>query len=54
MSALSELQINIPSICPPCPTCGKEMRLYLVTPTTRDLQISCGDNHILEFTVGNK
>jgi hypothetical protein len=54
MSALSEPQISIPSICPPRPTCGKEMRFVSVTPTARDLQISCGDDHILEFTVGNK
>ena len=32
MPASSELQINIPPICPPCPTCSKEMRLVV----TRD------------------
>jgi hypothetical protein len=37
MATLSELQINIPPICPPCPNCGKEMRWVSVTPTTKNV-----------------
>jgi hypothetical protein len=48
-------QDNIPPICPPCPTCGEEMRLVSVTPEMESVVFGylCGNDHVLEFTIGN-
>jgi hypothetical protein len=48
-------QDNIPPICPPCPTCGEEMRLVSVTPAMESVVFGylCGNDHVLEFTIGN-
>ena len=48
-------QDNIPPICPPCPTCGKEMRLVSVTPARKSVVFGylCGNDHVLEFTIGD-
>ena len=48
-------QDNIPPICPSCPTCGEEMRLVSVTPAKESVVFGylCGNDHGLEFTIGN-
>ena len=55
MPALSVRQNDVRPLCPPCPTCGKEMKLASVTPTAKSViyRYLCGDRHVLEFTVGD-
>ena len=51
------LQDNVPPICPPCPTCGKDMRLVSVTQAAKDSMVYgylCANDHVLEFTVGGR
>jgi hypothetical protein len=49
-------QDNVPPICPPCPTCGKEMRLVSITPAWESEVFSylCANDHVLEFTIGDR
>jgi lysyl-tRNA synthetase class I len=51
-----DMQNNIPPICPPCPTCGKEMRMVSVTQTRESVVYGflCGNDHVLEFTIGDR
>ena len=51
-----DLQNNIPPVCPPCPTCGEEMRLVSVTPAMGSVVYGylCGNDHVLEFTISDK
>ena len=53
----SELKREIiPPICPPCPNCGKEMKLVYVTPTHRHVLVygyRCSDDYALEFTIAD-
>lgn len=48
-------QDDAPPICPPCPTCGDEMRLVSVIPTKKSVvyEYQCGNDHVLEFTIGD-
>jgi len=48
-------QDSAPPICPPCPTCGGEMRLVSVTPARKSVvyEYQCGNDHLLEFTIGD-
>jgi hypothetical protein len=47
---------NVLPICPPCPNCGKEMKLVYVTPTHRHVLVygyRCNDDYALEFTIAD-
>jgi hypothetical protein len=48
-------QDNAPPICPPCPTYGDEMRLVSVISTKKSVmyEYQCGNDHVLEFTIGD-
>jgi hypothetical protein len=51
-----QVQDNIPPVCPPCPTCGKEMTLVSVTPAMESVVFGylCANDHVLEFTIGDR
>jgi hypothetical protein len=47
------LQDNVPPLSPPCPTCGKDMRLVSVTPAKESVAYGylCRDDHVFELKI---
>jgi hypothetical protein len=50
-----KITITSRPFAPPCPTCGEELRLASVIPARKSMvyEYLCGNDHVLEFTIGD-